>query len=293
MNERVGAEWDLSLPRVVGLLAAGLPPALAWQRSGVAPPHEPFASDVERAIAAADGLAMRVGAPLGSMLLAIADVAADRREAAAIREAALAGPRLSAKVLAWLPLVGIGLGAVIEPATLKVLALSPVGWALLALGATLTWAGRAWTARIVTRASAAGVSPDDAPLAASALLAAALDGGADVAGALRAVGSALGEPEVVAWGEAVARGEWPPVAPRWEDMARAVRPAWEAGARAGPTLAATRRAATRRARAQAAIAAGEVGVKVVLPLTLCLLPAFVLVGLVPLLIAVVAGTGLM
>lgn len=285
--------YDESLPRVVGLLAAGLPAPEAWRRAGVEVPSPPWGSALARAVAAADALAGRLGAPLGSMLGAVADVAADEREAQAARDAALAGPRLSARILGWLPVAGIGLGAIVEPATLRVLALSPAGWVLLALSAGLTWAGRAWTRRLVARATARRGSGAQESALAAALLGAALDAGADVPRALREVGAAL---DVAALGtladDLVAVGAWRSVPGGWEDVAAAVLPAWDAGARAGPALAALRRAAARRARADATAAAGELGVRVALPLTLCLLPAFVLVGLVPLLIAVLRGSAL-
>ncbi|BDZ62090.1 hypothetical protein GCM10025873_18810 [Demequina sediminis] len=150
--------WDESLPRVVGLLRAGLPAEEAWRRAGVTPPESP-ATAIDRAVAAAGHLARRTGAPLAAMLLTLARTAADEREAQALREAALAGPRLSARVLLWLPLVGIALGALVDVRTLRVLALTPVGWVLVALGAVLTWAGRAWTRRIVEGRRLPGVGP--------------------------------------------------------------------------------------------------------------------------------------
>jgi len=280
-------DWDESLPRVVGLLRAGLPPLDAWRRAGIEPPTAPTDA-VGRAVAAADALAARTGAPLSAMFAAIAGAAADRREAAALREAALAGPRLSARVLAWLPLAGVALAAVVEPRTLRLLALTAPGWILLAAGAALTWAGRAWTRRIVRSAARAGT--DDAAVTAAALLAAALDAGASVPGALRDVGDALDVDALRACGAAWARGQDARDPPEpWRALVRALRPAWVSGASAGPALRAAAEAQARRARADAAVAAAELGVRVALPLTLCLLPAFVLVGVVPLVLAVAGG----
>ncbi|GMA23024.1 hypothetical protein GCM10025864_07830 [Luteimicrobium album] len=69
----------------------------------------------------------------------------------------------------------------------------------------------------------------------------------------------------------------------------ALRPTWEHGSPPEPAL----RAATdrlRRDRAErSATAAGRLGVRLVLPLGLCYLPAFVLVGLVPVLVSYGAG----
>ncbi|WP_156155943.1 type II secretion system F family protein [Demequina phytophila] len=275
--------WDQSLPRVVGLLRAGLPSADAWARAGVEVPASPDGT-LERAVAAADALAVRTGAPLASMLLAIAEAGADAREADALRRAALAGPRLSARVLMWLPVAGLALGALVDARTLRVLALTPLGWVLLGIGGALTWAGRAWTARIVARAGAAG-GEADAVVAGAALVAAALEAGASVPGAVRAVGEALGEPGLASLADGM-EGADPP----WDGVARAVLPAVRAGASPVASLEAVSRAAARRARTEAAVAAGELGVRVALPLALCLLPAFLAVGLAPLLVAVVGGS---
>jgi tight adherence protein B len=278
----VSEGWDESLPRVVGLLRAGLPAEEAWRRAGVTPPESP-ATAIDRAVAAAGHLARRTGAPLAAMLLTLARTAADERESQALREAALAGPRLSARVLLWLPLVGIALGALVDPRTLRVLALTPLGWALLVVGASLTWAGRAWTRRIVRTATDAGGGADTV-VTGAALVAAALGAGSTVAEALRAVGQALDEPGL----EALATPD-APVDPAWLPVARALAPAVEAGASPAASLEAVSAAAARRARTDSAVAAGEMGVRVALPLTLCLLPAFLAVGLAPLLVAVVGG----
>ncbi|WP_286214198.1 hypothetical protein [Demequina sediminis] len=105
-----------------------------------------------------------------------------------------------------------------------------------------------------------------------------------MADALREVGQALDEPGL----EALAtRGA--AVDPAWLPVARALAPAIDAGASPAASLEAVSVSAARRVRTDAAIAAGEMGVRVALPLTLCLLPAFLAVGLAPLLVAVMGG----
>lgn len=68
-----------------------------------------------------------------------------------------------------------------------------------------------------------------------------------------------------------------------------LRGAWEQGTAPAPALRATRDRHEREADARAADAAEVLGVRVVVPLGLCLLPAFVLLGLVPAVIALVGG----
>ncbi|WP_448070807.1 type II secretion system F family protein [Georgenia yuyongxinii] len=102
--------------------------------------------------------------------------------------------------------------------------------------------------------------------------------------ALRQAGSALllGAP----WAEA-----WATAPPGLRPLADALAPAWQDGAAPGPLL--RRAAAAVRADRQqhAQEAAARLGVRLVLPLGLCFLPAFVLLGIVPVVLA--AGGGLL
>ncbi|MFE3189253.1 type II secretion system F family protein [Nocardia sp. NPDC059240] len=66
-------------------------------------------------------------------------------------EAALAGARATALVLALLPVLGIGLGQLMGAAPLHVLFISPAGTVLLPLGVALTCAGLLWADAITGR----------------------------------------------------------------------------------------------------------------------------------------------
>ncbi|WP_291756100.1 type II secretion system F family protein [Cellulomonas sp. 73-92] len=68
-------------------------------------------------------------------------------------------------------------------------------------------------------------------------------------------------------------------------VARALEPAWTAGASPVPLLRTAADRLRSRRRAETRAAAGRLGVQLVLPLTLCYLPAFVLVGLVPVVVS--------
>lgn len=63
-------------------------------------------------------------------------------------EAQLAGPRATARMLALLPVVGIGLGMMLGAEPLAWLLTTPFGMACLAAGASLTAVGMWWTGRI-------------------------------------------------------------------------------------------------------------------------------------------------
>ena len=137
-----------------------------------------------------------------------------------------------------------------------------------------------------------------------ALVAAACRSGASVVRALDAVGAALAGPE----GEAlrsvasvlVLGGRWDDAWPRRllenggaavRVLREALRPAWEHGPPPEPALRAASDQLRRDRAERSATAAGRLGVRLVLPLGLCYLPAFVLVGLVPVLVSY--GVGLL
>lgn len=132
------------------------------------------------------------------------------------------------------------------------------------------------------------------------LVAAAIAAGLDVLGALNAVGEALGGTsgrELQSVARDVADGHawadsWDAVGDRWRPLEGALRPCWVAGAAPGASLDATSRALAAKSRREGEKAMAELGVTLALPLTLCLLPAFALVGVVPMVIAVAMGAGI-
>ena len=203
-------------------------------------------------------------------------------------------PRKAAGALRTLAAAACGLGA-------AVLAAGAAGWAAatglgLAVGvATWTWLRRqpSPARREEDRRIAA-----DLPYAAD-LLAAALRAGAPPDAAAGAVGEAIGGPvgeRLLRVGRALRIGAGP--AEAWAHLAEEQTPNGStrlAGAAvrshgSGAALSATFTALAEELRA-ARVAAGEAaakraGVLVVLPLGLCFLPAFVLAGLVPVIVAV-------
>ncbi len=129
-----------------------------------------------------------------------------------------------------------------------------------------------------------------------ALCAAAVASGCDVRSALVATARAIGGQEgdvlvaVVAgldqglsWEQA-----WFP-AGRLAPLGRALHGPWHRGASPQATLDAARLAANRRTQVTAERAAARAAARLTMPLTLCLLPAFVLVGIVPLVVVLAAG----
>jgi pilus assembly protein TadC len=117
-----------------------------------------------------------------------------------------------------------------------------------------------------------------------ALLAVAGAFGGEVGGLLGGVGRrcALGAPPETAWEPALSD-------PRWCNAARSIVRAHYSGAPLTEVLIRTADERRRELRAEAHTAANRASVRAVLPLGVCFLPAFVLVGIVPV-IAGFAGT---
>jgi len=72
-------------------------------------------------------------------------------------------------------------------------------------------------------------------------------------------------------------------------VADALQPAWTTGSAPGPALRACAEAVRRDRRGRVREAAGSLGVRLVLPLGVCFLPAFVLLGIVPVVLSLARG----
>jgi tight adherence protein B len=260
--------------RLAVLLAAGIPPAAAWtwatgeSTSDVA---EAMAARGWRELAAAWTIALATGAPLSSALRGIAGGLRDAEQASREIAAALAGPIATARLVLALPAVALLLGFALGFDTVRVLFATPLGWACLGVCAVLLLLAFAWNRALVRRAR----PPLAVPGIGCDLIAVALGGGSPIGMAL----------DVVAFG---ARLHRIPV-----DTAAAAE-LLDLSARAGvPAIELLRLGAAEAravARSEAQATAARLGVLLMLPLGLCVLPAFFAVGVVPLLATVVGAT---
>ncbi|WP_372592915.1 type II secretion system F family protein [Actinotalea sp.] len=130
------------------------------------------------------------------------------------------------------------------------------------------------------------------------LVAAAVASGASVPRTLAAVGAAAGGERgavlaeigaELGWGASWAES-WAGRDPVLDPVGRALRASWEDGASPVAGARAAARALRRAQQAQALAAAERLGVRLLLPLALCHLPAFVLLGIAPVLVSFV-GSG--
>ncbi len=131
-------------------IRAGQPPAEALAAAMAA--VDPDASLVSPGIEAVWAVSARSGAPVAAVL--------DRMEQdlqARVRQhrevaAQLAGARATAALLAFLPVLGVGLGMAMGADPVQVLFAEPAGQLALAAGVGLDAAGVLWTSRIVGHA---------------------------------------------------------------------------------------------------------------------------------------------
>lgn len=304
--------------RLAVLLSAGVPPAAAWEYLAEPTPQRSADAVTERVIrtaaraarrggdvpsaiaSAADGLtrirrgarraattevrqawrglaaAIQVatgsGAPLAEALRQLAGALRDLGQAERDRSTALAGPRATARTVLALPVVGILFGAGLGFDTLHVLFGTPAGLGCLAVGAALMLAARAWNGSLLRRASSArplaGLSVD--------LIAMAMAGGGSIVGARARVA------------DACARfGLEPPLE---ETIAPVLSLAERAGVGTADLLSAEAEQQRRDARAIAQAASAALAVRLMAPLAVCVLPAFMVLSVVPLVMSILSST---
>ena len=270
-SPRDAAATARTLDRVATLVVSGVPPPRAWELVGGFPGSD---DPARRDVTAVLQVAAQTGAPVAVTLRALA--AALRRSAASDRavRVAIAGPRASARVVLALPVLGLALGSTWGAGAVQVLVATPVGWSCCVIAVGLVAAGRAWTRRLVRAATPDGRVP-------GVLLdawAVAVSGGGSWAAGGAAVRAAFDG----------TRGS----TDRSEE--ERLREVLRLAQRAGVPAAALLRAAAEDVRddaAAAGLAAAErLAVRLVLPLGVCVLPAFVLVGVVPVVVGVLSST---
>lgn len=241
------------------------------------------------------------GAPLATSLERAAEHAEERIDALLGRQSALAAPRATGRILSWLPLLGLGLGVLMGSDPVGVLTGSILGALTGLLGLGLAFAGRRWTAALVHRAeveSAAShgaeqtsnVPPVDTALVLE-LLAAQLRAGLAPLAALSTLAEALSSRPLHAvcqrlqmgssWGNAWSGS----AAGTFGELRDALAPAYTGGAPSTALLLSLADAHRLSERRAAERAAGKLSVALVVPLGLCSLPAFICLGIVPILIS--------
>lgn len=180
--------------RLAVLLRAGLPPGGAWAhlvdaagpgpggawaaaaasaaagepvapvlREALARRRHDGAEEALGAVAAAWEVCERTGAPAAQLLHRLAAALRDEADAQDAREAALAAPRATARVLLALPALGLLLGHAVGADPLLVLGGTPLGRLAGLTGALLALVGWWWTRRLVRAATVPHAAVDPRP----------------------------------------------------------------------------------------------------------------------------------
>lgn len=246
---------------VVGAAASGAEGGAAWLST-----------------AAAWRVAEASGASLAPALRAFAEGLRDREAARRDIRIALAGPRSTASIVLLLPAIALLLALIMGVDLFGAIA-SPLGAAALAAGGALVLVARHWMRRLLRAAE----PPSPTTGLALDLLAVAAGGGSppEIAAALVARELRSAHPQLAESGALNAD------IAALDELAAFSR---HAGAPLGE-LARTEAAEQRaRARAAARETAEALGVRLMLPLGACILPAFLLIGVVPMLLGLLSST---
>ncbi|MFF1633450.1 type II secretion system F family protein [Leifsonia sp. NPDC058248] len=225
-----------------------------------------------RALGAAWAVADAAGAALAPSLRQLAVSARDRAETDLEIEVALAGPLATARLVAWLPAVGLGLGVMMGADVLGTLVGSPIGWGLLGAGIALVAVGRLWTRALTRQAASSGGTPG----LQLDLTAVALTGGVSVERAGSLVHDACSRFGI--------DGAEP------TELHRTLALAERAGAPVVELLRSAARKARRDARIEGKQRAAALAVRLMMPLGVCVLPSFMLLGVAPIVLTIVSST---
>jgi tight adherence protein B len=278
--------------RLAVLLEAGLSPLAAWRHLADSDSVAARVAEAESAdrlpaailaatsdaatasdwacVAAAWRVATDAGAPLAATLARLGEVLVATDDARREVAIALAGPLATSRVVLALPVLGLLGGALLGVDTLGVLATTPPGWFCLVAGGGLLLVARRWMRRLVARAREA----DPTPGLGCELVAVAVSGGAPASAALDRVAEALAEAGL----------------PADDSAAAAIAFAQRAGVPVAGLLRAEARESRRNAQAAVRMRIAALGTRLLLPLGLCVLPAFVALGVAPLLLAMIGST---
>jgi tight adherence protein B len=274
--DAIGAAAGVRLGQEKPLSAAAL--ASAGARARAARPRVDggeggAAEQIWRVLASAWFVATEAGAPLGRCLSDIADSLRAVGQVEREVEAALSGPAATTRLVTALPAVSVVSGWVLGLDTIAVLVGSFAGITCLVAGLVLMVLGRAWSSLLVRRARRV----DPAPGITLDLMAVAVAGGGSLTRATALVDLALDR-------FGLDRGA----------DAESIRSVLTLASRAGAPQADLLRSEAQRVRRDSVGAASRgaaaLGVWLMLPLGVCVLPAFMLLAVAPVVIGVLAST---
>lgn len=229
-----------------------------------------------RVLAAAWSTAEESGAPLAPALDRIGAALRALERLRERRSVLLAGPRATVRLVCALPPLALVLGGLLGFDPLPVL-LSPMGAMLLPTGVVLLIAGLAWASALRRRAE----QEDRIEGLELELVRIALGGGAHPGVAVRRTVDCVDR----------LGAEWVPFDGYLRDgtLRAVIGSAERTGTPLGSMLVEEATAASSRAEARLERSAERLGVRVLIPLGVCVLPSFVVLGVAPVLMAMLGA----
>jgi tight adherence protein B len=268
----VAGDAARGVPIAESLVAAVGDAAVAQARAQPQAQAQAQGAQAWRGLAAAWQVATVAGASLAPSLRQFASSLRELAQTHRDLSVALAGPVATARMVMVLPLIGVLFGLALGFDTLGTLFTTAPGWVCLLLGIALMVGARLWNRRLVARAQPRMLTPGlDLDL-----MAIAVSGGASLVRASVAVEEA----------RAVC-GLAPDGAAGIESVLSLSR---RAGVPAAELLRSEAEEMRRKARSEGQRTAATLAVTLMLPLGLCILPAFMLLGVAPLIISIVSST---
>lgn len=252
--------------RAAALACSGLPAVVMWSTLAIYPTDASAPAAVRR-------LTDWAGASVVGVLQRLASI--ETEQVALQREIAVAaaGPRAARRIVLWMPAVAVMLTAVLGFNTIPVLFGTWYGWVLLSASGALVLAGQRWSRRLIAQACAEHPSP----LIALTLIASLLRSGISLAQCVSAVCTepslTQGHPDQVR--QAITDAETQ--AERW-------------GAPVAALIEARADELGAENRAQRLTAVHALAEKLLLPLGACVLPAFLLVAVIPAVLSILSST---
>jgi len=263
---------DQTMLELAGLLKAGLPANQA--RKQLEPKLAQIDEQHQKYFEVIWALATRLGGSVSSAIETLGATFAAQEKHAREVELAFAGPKATAKLVSFLPLVGLLLAQLMGMNPFSVIFTTPVGFLSVALGAILLIVGRVWTKSILNRSSPSAVDPG---FYFQAIL----------------VGLNAGLPLPISIGEATAelRNQLgrDPTEIEQEKIANLAQLTQASGASISELISSAATLARASQRHIEAIRIASLSVKLMIPLGLVSLPAFVLTTIAPISISLLSA----
>lgn len=258
--------------RISALLGAGLPPHQALEIVG--DEISQLAPENKQQFDLVWGLSAKLGGPILLALNRIADVFDRQQRNQREVQLAFSGPQATAKLVMWLPVLALLLGQAVGMNPIGAIFHSLLGALSVSLGLGLMVAGRQWTRRLLARALPASRDP-------GAFLDCVL------------IGLQAGLPLSAAQKQAAQEYELtfdePPEKQNFERLENAAELSRSTGAAVGDILIAEADGFREQQRYEVATRISKLGVQLMIPLGVAVLPAFILLSIVPIAISLLSN----